>query len=167
MRPLLLWTDLDVIQLDFPWDEIYRLSSLSFSSQKTHVKHVSCCGPHSWTAVDLKGSITCSVPIVFSTRRNPKRLHKSELGTQRADQYTGYTGYTRYSRYTLYSRCSRYTWYNRYAQPIFSYTGNSLVSDHSWCTRKWSLKGGGRLCEKSIKKTLQLNWLTWLQKVIT
>ena len=30
-------------------------------------------------------------------------------------------------------------------------TVNSLVSDHPWCTTKWSLTGGGRLWEKSTK----------------
>ena len=30
---------------------------------------------------------------------------------------------------------------------------NFLVSDHPWCTTKWSLTGGGRLWEKSRKKT--------------
>ena len=28
-------------------------------------------------------------------------------------------------------------------------TVNSLVSDHPWCTTKWSLTGGGRLRERS------------------
>ena len=30
-------------------------------------------------------------------------------------------------------------------------TVNSLVSDHPWCMTKWSLTGGGRLRERSIK----------------
>ena len=34
---------------------------------------------------------------------------------------------------------------------VHSYTVNSLVSDHSWCTKKWSLKEGRRLHEKSTK----------------
>ena len=32
-----------------------------------------------------------------------------------------------------------------------SNTVNSLVSDHPWCTTKWSLRGGGRLRERSTK----------------
>ena len=32
-----------------------------------------------------------------------------------------------------------------------SYTVNSLLSDHPWCTRKWSLTRGGRLREQSTK----------------
>ena len=31
-------------------------------------------------------------------------------------------------------------------------TVNSLVSDHPWCTTKWSLTKGGRLREKSRKR---------------
>ena len=142
MRTLLLWTDLDVVQPDFSWDEIYRLSSPSFPSQKSYLKHLSSCVPQSRTAVKLESSITCSVPIVFSSRKESKHFQSSELGTQRAGQYTRYTGYTRqpvhsvqpiytwYCRYTLYSRCSWYTWYNRYAQAIFTYTANSFVSDN-------------------------------------
>ena len=41
------------------------------------------------------------MPIIFSSRKNPKLLHTSEVGTQRADQYTWYTRYTQHSRYTL------------------------------------------------------------------
>ena len=33
------------------------------------------------------------------------------------------------------------------------YTVNSLVSDHRWCMTKSSLTGGGRLREKSRKRT--------------
>ena len=31
------------------------------------------------------------------------------------------------------------------------YTVNSLISDHPWCTRNWSLMRGGRLWEQSKK----------------
>ena len=34
-------------------------------------------------------------------------------------------------------------------------TVNSLVSDHPWCTRKWSLTRSGRLREKSTKLLAQ------------
>ena len=46
------------------------------------------------------------------------------------------------------------------------YTVNSLVSDHTWCTTKWSLTGGVHLWENQENK-LKLNWLMWLHKVIT
>ena len=35
----------------------------------------------------------------------------------------------------------------------FLHVVNSLVSDHPWCTTKWSLTGGSRLWEKLRKKT--------------
>ena len=31
---------------------------------------------------------------------------------------------------------------------VLESTVNSLVSDHPWCTTKWSLTGGGRLRER-------------------
>ena len=37
------------------------------------------------------------------------------------------------------------------SDPSKKNTVNSLVSDHPWCTTKWSLTGGGRLRERSIK----------------
>ena len=36
-------------------------------------------------------------------------------------------------------------------QMIDTSTVNSLVSDHSWCTTKWSLTGGGHLQENPRK----------------
>ena len=43
---------------------------------------------------------------------------------------------------------------------------NSFVSDHPWCTEKWSLTGGCRLWENVVKlNKLKLSWLsTWLDK---
>ena len=39
--------------------------------------------------------------LFSQAKRNAKHLQSSELGTERAGQYTRYTGYTRYSHATL------------------------------------------------------------------
>ena len=83
-----------------------------------------------------------------------------EIRSQRELRHGWFTKYLSFNhriliRHTAFSRtliiqniCFPF---HKMASLGFSNTLNSLGSDYSWCTKKWSLTGGGRLRKKSIK----------------